>query len=215
MSTKFIVQVVLIITSIVIIMTFVRPMFGQIAATQAEVTRYQTAVAQAGEINSVLQGLVAEEQRLAGSELQRLETYLPTEIDPVVVMRDIEAMFAAADVTITRLEIGAEGIEIEEAAYPYTLEATVDRAGTGLADTERAPALTRQPFTVRFTAAYEDLKEILASMEANAYPLEVQLLEFGDGGAFDSQNGAEETELPVGTYRFILVVTATAYGGNY
>lgn len=205
MGGKLLMQVILIGTSIAMVVTYVRPTLAEIGVIQDEVVRYEDTVAKAAQLNALLRSLSAEEQRVASQERRRLSTYLPDQIDDITVMRDIQNIFEDADVLATT--IGTE--EVQRAS---TRAGTVEGSGVAAAEADdSSPVLEFQDFTISFLGTYDQLKAVLARLEANAYPLEVVQFSFAAEPA--AETGVGDISLPPGTMGYELTLRAFALAG--
>ncbi len=89
MGSKITVQIALIVVSVVIIATYINPQFQTLKDTQDETTQYQEAVDNAESFLAELDRLQNQAADLSAAQLNALDEYLPNEIDPVTIMRDI------------------------------------------------------------------------------------------------------------------------------
>ena len=160
MGYKLITQVILITTSLVIIFTFIKPSFEHVSATQDELFEYRDAVAKASELNSRLQELIQIENSFSQRELQILETFIPSRIDELQVMSDLNNIMNSNNAVILTLK----AVERQKSTQDVVLE------GEKLVDESR---LEYQDFDISFRASYDQMKEILTIIERNTYLLEV------------------------------------------
>lgn len=194
MGHKLITQIILISVSLVIIFTFIKPMFGEIEIVQESLFQYRDTVAKASEFNNRLGELIQTESSFSRQEIQALETFLPTQLDPHVIMRDIKNIFQNQGLTISSLESSGE------------LSQVVGRVAD-TADLEDKKIVTYQEFDVTFRATYRQLREVLSSLESNAFLLEVAELSFSG----EEKRGLEdfaENETDESTYALKLRVYA-------
>ena len=176
-------QIVLAIVSIIMIVTFIRPQFTQLAERQSELIELADALEKINQYNTLLRQRMAEVDRFSQADLDRLETFLPTEVDPARVASDIvtiveqnnlvlqEVTFAeAADVIV--LDGGQVNRE--------TADPTERTTGVGFSslESEAARERTTQRFTVSVLGSYEALLGALRDFERNAYPLHLVTLSF-------------------------------------
>lgn len=200
MGNKLLTQVILVITAGTIIMTYIRPAFTEISNTQDEIARFESTVSQAAQLNSALGELVATEQSISDRERSALQRYLPTEVQDVVVMRDIQNIFQISDIPITSLSsVSAEGFQ--------SSEATVEGSEVAQEDTG-APSLIFRDFKLSFFGTYQQLKRIMERLEINAYPLEVVELNFTSPR--DPEAAAEDSGLPPGVMEYDMTLRAFA-----
>lgn len=197
MGNKLITQAILIITSITIVMTYVRPAFGEIAEVQDDLARYQSTVSKASELNGALQSLVATEQNINPRDQDRLRSYLPRTINNVMVMRDIQSIFNVMGLRLTALSSASE----DAIAAPM-----IEGDEPIVAKNQN---LLFRDFELSFVGSYEDLKRVLGAIEANAYALEVVNL------TFESASNPTQDEinrgLSPGIMQFNLTLRAYAF----
>lgn len=196
MGNKLITQAILIITSITIVMTYIRPAFAEIAEIQDDLSRYESTVSKASELNSALQNLIATERNIDPRDQERLQAYLPHTINNVTVMRDIQSIFNVMGLPLTSLS-----------------SASTDAIATPMVEGEEPTVDTTQKLVFRdfgltFAGTYDDLKRVLGAVEANAYPLEVVNLTF-ESSTNPSQS-EQELGLRPGTMQFDMVLRTYA-----
>lgn len=211
MGHKLITQVILIATSIAILLTYVKPAFGEIAIIQDDIIRYENTIVKAEELNNALRSLITAEQNISNSEKQKLNTYLPTEIDEVVIMRDMQNIFEGTSVVVTGLSAQAAEASL------MSLAGFVEGSGVEREDEAAQPVLLYRDFQVSFNGTYEELKNLLARLEANAYPLEVVTLTFsssGEGADEPTRGPQQAADLPSDAMSYNLVVRAFALPGS-
>ncbi len=190
MGLKLIAQIVLIATAFIIVFTFVTPTLATIKENQDELFQYKEAVLKASQFNARLQELISVRDSFTQEDMTDLDLLLPSSIDQVGVMRDIEAMFATAQVPL--LSLGAN-----EEVSPIT-EVPIE----GIESVTTVPVLTYQDFEVSFNGSYDQLKTILSLIEANSTLLEVTELEFDVNMKGPDEEGAMEE----GEYAFKLIL---------
>lgn len=211
MGHKLITQVILIVTSIAILLTYVKPSFEEIATIQDDVIRYEDTIVKAEELNNALRALIATEQNISSGEKQRLNTYLPTDIDEVVIMRDIQNIFRDSGIDINGMSAQSD------AASLMPLAGFVEGSGVERQAVEEQAVLSYRDFQVSFSGTYQELKDVLARIEANAYPLEVVTLSFDASGETtgEAQRGPQPGgELSPDGMNYELVLRAFALPGS-
>lgn len=198
MGFKLIAQIVLIVAAFVIIFTFILPTFDNIKSSQNELFLYEDAVSKAAEFNQRLRELISVRDSFSSSDLQTIELFVPTSINKVQVMMDIESIFANRDITISSLTA-------KEEVVPSSI--VLEGQDTNIGDT----GIVYQDYEILFTATYEQMKEMLMLLEANMTLLEVMELTFDTIVPVDpSAEGAPQE----GEYAFTLVVRAYGLNGS-
>lgn len=167
MRYSLITQVLLIGISLVIVFTLIRPMLGEIRDIQDQVFVYSDTVAKASQFNARLQELIQIRDSFSERDMLMLENFMPTTIDTLKVMNDIESIFKSKEIPIISLTA-------KDVVAPVT-----DIAIEGDIIIEEAPQEDNyQDYELTFAGSYDQLKEILLLLERNATLLEVIELEF-------------------------------------
>ena len=200
MGNKLLIQIVLIVTSVTIITTYIRPAFADIADIQDDIARYENTVAKASQLNAELQNLAATERSISAQENKALVTYLPSEIDDVLIMRDIQNIFKLVNIPMTSL--GSVSSNSYQAGG-----AIIEGRGT---DASGMPALIFRDFQLSFFGTFDQMKLIMQGIEQNAYPLEVVEFTFG---APETQEEIQSTGLPPGVMQYNVTLRAFALPG--
>ena len=163
-------QIVLIILSIVIVMTIIRPELDKITVVQNEISKSNDAVAKADQYNRHLQQMIDKAESIPRADQVALDRFLPSEIDRIEVARDIENIVSQNGLLLQKVS-GENSVEVTVANDP------VAGPGSSLA-VEAQRSLVAQNFSVSVIGTYENMKNMLRDIERNAYPLRVVSLSF-------------------------------------
>ncbi|OGG41341.1 hypothetical protein A2837_02360 [Candidatus Kaiserbacteria bacterium RIFCSPHIGHO2_01_FULL_46_22] len=176
-------QIVLIVISIVIVFTVVKPKFSEIAYQQNEMVTYRTALDNIGRYNQRLQTLLNQAKAMSEPERENLFRYLPEEIDAVVVGRDIANMADSNNLLLLDVEPGT--LAAVTTVVPEQGAAPESGTDTGMVappsedgETAKSTGMYSQKFKVGVVGNYEDMKSFLKDLERNAYPLRLLELDF-------------------------------------
>lgn len=183
-------QIILIVVALVIVFTVIRPMVMNIQADQRELSQYQQAVRTAGQFNTRLNELLSRMNSLSTEDITSLEMFLPAELDPLMVSRDITAIMQQNQMIVT--SVTAEDGQIIDTAQSESpaeyIAPPPGEDGMVATNSTQAPApslavearrsLVSQRFTVNALGTYEQMKQALRDMEQNIYPLRLVTLEF-------------------------------------
>ena len=161
MRSQSITQIILVVVSVIIIFTYIRPTYGNLQMTQQEVSEYRDALENADAFNSELQSLVTRANSFTTTEINDLERYLPTEVDAISVMRDINLIAERNFLELT----GLSANDLVEGAQ-------AGASGQGQDAGVQLPIDTVS-FEVALSGSYENFKLLLQDFERNAYPLTV------------------------------------------
>lgn len=186
MGLKLLAQVILIAASLLIIFGFIQPSFREIKGVQDELFQYKDAVLKAEQFNARLRELITIRDSVSSDDMATLERFIPSQIDAVQVMREIEAIFEAEEVPIVSLTAKEEIAPISNVIFEQSGVELKQQSSTNYRD-----------FEVAFNGSYEQMKNILLLVEANSLLLEVINFQFEtipdaavpeEGGNESSQN---------------------------
>lgn len=160
MPIGFFSQLMLFILSIMVIVTYVKPELGEMKSVQDKIASYKEERQKVSAVNATLSDLKNRVMSVSAEDNKRLLTYMPNTVDTLAIPRDIKAMSDEAGVIV-------KDIKYDGAAQPPVGEALV------LSDQLEPQAHT---FSLVLEGSYAQLKQMFASFEQNAYPLEVRKL---------------------------------------
>ena len=168
-------QIGVIIVSVGILLTYVRPEFAAIGATQDEIAVYQTERTKIDEVNNRLRSLQDQMRQVSPEDERRLNAYLPKTIDDLAVIRDLQFISERA------------GVLFGGATY----EGEQDFISPDLAESQVRYVPVAHAFSMSAQTSYPQLRELLRLIETNEYPLEIHELTVtgADGGFLDVQIG--------------------------
>ncbi len=177
MRNTAITQVALIGISLVIIVSYIRPTFANIRTIQDEIFQYADATAKANEFNSLLQQLLARERSFSNDDKNALSMFLPSDIDQLAVMQDVESIITRNTGRVIDMVAGdtvTPNAEVEFEDYFDEQAVTANRFVT-------------QEYEVRFRSDYQSFVNILRTLESTAYVLEIKELAMGAVGETTEQ----------------------------
>jgi hypothetical protein len=181
-----------------IIFTYIMPTFEVIGSTQNERKVYQDELNRVVDVTTRLNELKRSADGISVEERSALTTYLPSQIDPVVVQRDLLFIAEAADISLTSLTVADA-----DSQNPVT---QTDESAATSSRSELVP----HHFTLAFTAPYSQAKDFLTILGTNEYPLRVTELEItpagSEGSATVAPGGSDEVtvSITVTTYSFVV-----------
>lgn len=169
------IQIVLLIVSVVIGFTYLKPTFLDIQSLQDEKQRYIDERTRVDEVNRLLQSLVNEYESVSVDNLRKLNAYIPDSIDELEIMRTIMAVSEESEVNV-------ESISIESSGTYAGSEDDDNNYQTG-------------EFSVSLSGPYDNMKPFLARLERNASPLLVSNIEIGPNNNVNVvEEGADRDE---------------------
>lgn len=190
------IQIILLVTAVVIVLTVIKPKFDSIQQTQAEAVSYKSAVDNIAQYNARLQQLTNQAQAISAEDLTALYRYLPEKVDAVAVGRDI---YNIADKNgLLLLDVVAkDGTEVvtETAEIAPTLDPGLAEGGGPMMSgdagmfvegqsSRNSSVLMAHTFQVEAIGTYDSMKTMLQDLEKNDYPLRVMEFSF----SVDSEN---------------------------
>jgi len=200
MNYSTITQFFFLIIAIAMVFTFTRPTLVSIRAIQDDIFLYADAKDKVSEFNNQLSNLLAKEQSFQRTDLHNLGIYLPSTIDNLAVMSDIEVIARTHHLVISKLASG------EETSSQSDVSLEVEYVeGDEIPVVEKTSSTD---FELTVSGDYEDFKAMLVDLERNKYPLEVIKLQIGAVSvtqeAVVSEAGATEStyDLTLRTYAF-------------
>lgn len=176
-------QIAIVVISVGIVFTYVRPEFAAIGATQDEIAVYQTEREKISQVNTQLSTLVAKMDEVSTEDQRRLNAYIPDYIDEIAVPRDLQFIAEEA------------GVIFGGASY----EGQEDFVSAELTDAELVYFPYAHAFSMNFQASYDQLKTTLRLFENNEYPLEVH-----DLTVTSVEGGFLEVQVGLITYSYLL-----------
>jgi hypothetical protein len=200
MRFTLITQLVLMTISLVIIFAFIKPSFLTIKEKQDELFVYKDTVTKAEEFNRAIQTLIEKKNSFSSDDITNLDTFIPTNIDSLKVMRDIEGIFAFAEIPVLSLVP-------KELVNPSNVDVLVE---SQIVTPDPLTTNTAyQDFEVVFTGEYEDVKKVIALAERNETLLELMSLTFEP---LSIEVDSQDPEIVVGDSPFKYNMVLRTYG---
>ena len=172
-------QLALIILSVLLVFTYVKPSLVKVKETENRVGLYQEQRMKVQAVNDKLVTLKVAVDNVSEADQKNLLVYMPNTVDTIAVPRDIK--FITEDA----------GVVLDEVRYIGPIKQSVG--------TELNEAIKNKPeahvFEVSFQGSYEQIKKTLASFEKNVYPLEVHELHI-----VEQEGGFLKASLKLHTY---------------
>lgn len=157
------VQLFMVVLAAAILLLYIRPTIAEIRTTQDQIDTYQYELDRVTDVNELLRSHASTIDALPLSSIQALERYLPSRIDEIAVMRDLQLIVEEVGVKLVTLEYA--GADNETNSDP-SLEVTTP---------SNKPAATK--FRLGVSATYDELKALLSAIEINNYQLAIDSAE--------------------------------------
>ncbi len=177
MPTGLFSQIALIILSLGIIFTYIKPALGEIGKIQDDIGVYQTERQKVSDVNKKLDRVTNAVNAVSSDDQRRLLTYIPEQVDTVAVPRDLKAIADSAGVVLSQIKY--EGPK-ETTAPPSFVDPSMLSTAPAFSSFEPEAHV----FSFELESSYEQIKMVLKAIEKNAYPLEVHdlTIESTEGG---------------------------------
>lgn len=175
MRFQVFIQIALLIIAIVIAVTVIRPKLADMQATQAETNSYKTALDNIDAYNRRLQALTTQVNAISADRLASLDRFLPEDIDPTVVARDISNIVEQNNMLMLDITESEPAVVSTTVGKDFEVDSPENiPAGAFYGDIGQAVSgLVAHQFTLSMVGNYKDLKTTLADFERNIYPLRV------------------------------------------
>lgn len=174
-------QIAMVVLSIAIIFTYVKPAFDEIRSVQDDIGVYQTEHSKIISVNDKLSTLVNQLESVSNEDQRRLSTYLPDTVDSIAVQRDLKFITSEAGVVYKNVS--------------YESDATNKPARREVEESENAPQA--HSFLLSVEGRYEQLKNLFELLEQNNYPLEIQTVEIEQ-----AEGGFLTASIQIATYTY-------------
>lgn len=200
MGYRVLAQVGMIGAALFIIFTVIAPKLEDIKASEDQTAQYKAAVDNAAAYNSQLAQLVSQKNSFTQGQLEDLEAYMPTDVDEIQVMADLQTIALQAGLRVEGIALAEDSDTDQQQSYD---QFEYDEFG------EPVPVSREQvehtDFLITARGVYSNIKRFLEYVEFNKYQLEIVDLAFNKA----SEGGTEErVDLTNPEFSFNLTVRA-------
>lgn len=165
------IQLILVVISVALVMSFVKPKLEEIEAKQVEINTFTEAINRASDYNQVVKEKVNRVNNFPRADQVSLDRFLPETIDGVAVSRDIENIIKSNQMLLVDMEMG-----LVSPVLVSTGRSADDEVASLAEEAQRN--VVSQRFQVSVIGTYENMKKMLGDFERNAYPLRLVNLSF-------------------------------------
>lgn len=152
-------QIIMIIVAAVIGFYYIKPTVTKIRVTQDLTATYEAEAAKVLDVNVLLKQRIEKIDSVTLGDSDALKRYIPDTVDEIAVMKDLAAI--GSDLGIIFSSLTYDGATEESVAEELNTE----------------PKLMSHAFSIETDVNYSELKQLLAALEINNYPLQVDLLD--------------------------------------
>lgn len=178
-GNSIITQIGIIAVSLGIILTYIKPAFGEIRSIQDDIAKTEEQYANVKATNDLLASLYANLTAIPQVNKNALFIYLPDKTDEVLVMKDLTSIAKDSQVLIKNLSAKGSGKN--------------NKSNSNTTSDLNTPF--KQNFTIGIVSSYEQLKDFLQRLEQNNYPLVVDTM-----SVKPNSSGLLDTEININTY---------------
>lgn len=157
------------IIAIGLVLTYVRPTFQAIGATQDELKKYTDTIASAQELRAELQKKIDQKRNFTPSQLERLEAMIPDKSDEIATILDIDALAREYRMSVSGISVAKAG-----SAQEGESEGVAQAENSG-----EALPYTTMDISFSLAGTYEDLRLFLSALEQSLVLYDVTNLDFG------------------------------------
>jgi len=152
---------------------FVRPMYAEIKLLQEEANEYGVAVSKAADFNELLDSLVSKRNIFSAYDLERLDAFLPSEIDEVQVLTDLESLATKHGLIFDQVEVELDSVDFESTRNETIAESASKKESDSLID-----KLTTRNVSFVLLGNYDQFKSFLLELERSLVLMEVMSIGF-------------------------------------
>ncbi|MEY3784425.1 MAG: hypothetical protein RLZZ230_747 [Candidatus Parcubacteria bacterium] len=178
-------QIGMLIISVGIIFTYIKPEFVKIGEVQDLISEYQIQGTKVLSVNSKLSDYVSRIDTRSAEEQRRLKNYIPDTVDSVVVLRDLYLMTKQA------------GVIYVDAEYQESNTKTSSRASNNEVTDNNSKLPLAHPISLSVEGTYDQIKIMLNLLEHNNYPLQISTLSMSS-----SESGMMKADIELNTYSY-------------
>ncbi len=172
MTTR-ILPIGLILLSIALGYFYVQPTYtGSITETITKMEGYDAALAAADRFTKKESELAAASNGISGTSIERLNTYLPDNVDNVQLILDLNALAARSNMSLGNFNVT---LPTEESA-----PAAAGTAATGAPLTPTGSLVDHTDVPITATGTYQSFRVFTSALENSLRPLDIQSVKISD-----------------------------------
>ena len=162
--------IVFVIFAIAVVLLYVRPTFsGTIADSKSKIASYTSALAAADRFQQKEAELTQQKAQISQDSLDRLAAFLPTGVDNVQLILDLDALAARSGVTLSDFNVSDD-----------SSSASSNSNGSGQLALSGAGPVDSLDLTMSASGSYQGFRTFLSGIEQSLRPLDVTSLTVKD-----------------------------------
>ncbi len=184
------------IIAIGLVLTYVKPTFQAIGATQDEAKEYENAITRVQELRTELQRKIDQKKSFTPSQLERLEAMIPDNADEVSTILDIDTLARAHAMSVSGISVtGEEASGSAQETENVAVDPNMKMIPTG--STEGIPEYSSKEISFTLSGTYNDLRSFMDALEKSLVLYDITKMEFGA-----SEGDTATFSMAIRTYMF-------------
>lgn len=157
---------------------FTEPTYAQIQSDQAQIAQYDAALTKASQLASVKQALLAKYNSFAPSDLARLQTMVPDQVNDIALILDFDTLAGKQGMSLANVDVNSSDASAVQSTN-----------STGVVGAVSVPYNT---LTMKFTVngTYANFTQFLASLQASLAIVDIQSILISENTQANSSAGA-------------------------
>lgn len=181
-------QIGMILVSVAIIFTYIKPQLALISDAQEKTATYAEQRIKVTSVNQQLASLTGRMNALTKENKNRIATYLPDAVDSVSLMRDLQLIAEEAGVTLLNVQSAEDVARTKRDDRNATVEQRMDDVTFP----------EQKIFNLAVRGTYQQQRTLLDLLAQNDYPFEVQEYEITN----DEFGGVLTADITLASYQF-------------
>ena len=163
--SRYLYPIILIILSVGLFFTFTEKRYSEAQSLIAEIEQYDATLEKARELQTLQEDLISRYNNFSGDDIEKLEKLLPSNVDNVRLIIEIESIAEAHDITLESVTV--------------TNVATSNETNT---NTTQSSGVKTVDLQIATTAEYEVFLDFLDGLEKSLRIVDIENTDFSSGG---------------------------------
>ncbi|MDR3547772.1 MAG: hypothetical protein P4M11_05825 [Candidatus Pacebacteria bacterium] len=152
---------------------YVNPTYtGQIADAKQQIASYDSALVAASQFNQKQNQLIAQENAIPATDIQRIQSFLPDGVDNVQLILDLNSLAARSGLTLSNFAVSQNGSSASSTAS--------GGIGTTVPALNSSISTNSLDLSVSATGTYAAFRTFLAATEQSLRPLDITSISITD-----------------------------------
>jgi hypothetical protein len=177
---------ILLLATLGLIFSYISPSYSKVQDIKEEITRFDEALGKAKELQALRDQLLAKYNSFSARDLERLEKFLPDQIDNVRLIIDIDAIASRYGMTVKNLSIQGDSKErLQKTSVGNStadISTSVPTPGARVLGSRPSSVIGSVIMTFSVSASYERFLQFLKDLERSLRLIDVVSLSFDASG---------------------------------